>query len=669
MIGSWIIGVCSFILFLFFQAQGIYTGDSGDVVTAAIVAGVPHPPGYPLYTFLGWVLSHIPVATPSWRVTLLSSVPHAVTVSLIYACIYHLTGKNILAALFGSGVLAVNYLFFLYSTTPEVFALFDLFIVLVFFLLFMWVQKKDVRYLHAVMFVYGLSLTHHHLMLFMVPAVVYFVFRHRSLLPARLLVRHTVMGVFWFALGLLPYLYVPLAARLDPILNWNRADNWEGFIRLITRADYGTFVSGGSIGHSIRERVLAVSAYFRFMVTDWTWIGIGLGILGVVTWYRHARIWFFTWCIAVFFLGPAFFFYASFPLASRFTLGTYERFLLPSYLFLAIAMGVGLARVLDEIRVRTKTRLSAKKRALVTLLVFLTFMVYPLSLGGMSLWRLWGLRGDRTAENLGRDMLHTAKTGGILLLSQDTALFTTQYVRYGLNVRPDTVVIHAARLAIPDYQTVLRKRFPDLIFPESSSARYVPEFIKANTKDSVRVYSNIVLPVGDGWYWVSRGLLYEAVPYAELPDADAMYQAARDITAGYHNPRAGLLSRYSHLMLSDVLDVYAAGHIALGKTLLRAEKWEEARDEFTRAVMLSGDTSFIEALEMLGLTHLHFKDCNKALDAFRQAKERSFVVRPVHLRMEAMVYGECLGDEVRARGLFSEYEKLLDESEQSLETL
>jgi len=669
MIGSWIIGICSLVLFLVFQAQGIFAGDSGDVVTAAVIAGVPHPPGYPFYTVMGWLFSHLPIATPSWRVTLLSSLPHAVTISLVYACIYRLTKKNVFASLFGSVVLAVNYLFFLYSTTPEVFALFDMFVVLIFYLLLLWQEKKDMRYLYGMIFVYGLSLSHHHLMLFLAPAVFFFVFRHKALLPARHTLRHFSVGVLCFGLGFVPYLYIPLAARLDPILNWNRAVTWDGFIRLISRADYGTFVSSGSFGQTIRERILAVSAYINFVVTDWTLVGVGLGATGLVVWFRRARIWFFTWIVAVLLIGPAFFFYASFPLANRFTLGTYERFLLPSYLFIAIAVGAGFSRLLEQVHAVVKNRFTGKKTAVIVFLVFVTFMIYPSSIAGVTLWRSWGLPQDRTAENLGRDMLAATKPNSILLLSQDTTLFTTQYVRYGLRVRPDTAVIHASRLAIPDYQIVLKKQFPALQFPQASPARFGAEFVKANTTPTTRVYSNVVLPVDNGWYWVPRGLLYEAMAFDELPSADDMYAAYQRVAADFHNPRAGILSRYPHLMLSDVLDVYATGHIAMGKTLMRAEKWTEARDEFSRAVVLSGDTSLTESLEMLGLVHLYFKDCDKALDAFGKAKERSFIREPEHLRMEAMAYGECLGDDARARELFSEYQKLLDESEQSLETL
>lgn len=669
MIGSWLLAFFSFALFLFFQAQGIFTGDSGDVVTAAVIAGIPHPPGYPLYSLLGWLAAHIPLGSLSWRVTLLSSIPHAAAVGLIYALIYRLTGKNVFAAVFGAVSIATNYLFFLYSSTPEVFALFDLFVILLWYILVLWKDTKNARLLPVAAFVYGLSLSHHHLMLFFAPAIAYYVYVHRDRVAKRVIRRTAVFALVWFMLGFIPYVYIPLAASMDPILNWNRPVTWEGFIRLITRADYGTFVSGGSIGHSLRERTIAVSAYFTFLVTDWSWVGVILAVTGVAAWYRNLRPWFITWMIAVFFLGPAFFFYASFPLANRFTLGTYERFLLPSYLFIAIAVGCGLSWLLDRVKTVLTHRLTGGKIKATVLLVFVTFMVYPVSMGGVTLWRFWGLPQDRTAENLGRDILATAKPNSVLLLSQDTTLFTTQYVRYGLGVRGDTAVIHASRLATPDYQIVLKKHFPRLLFPDAPPARFSAEFIKVNSTASTRVYSNIILPIDKGWYWVPRGLLYEAVPYAELPGAEDMYASYLATATAMHNPLSGILSRYPHLMLSDVLDVYAAGHIAMGKTLMRAEKWEEARREFAAAVALSGDSSLTESLELLALSHLYFKDCTNALDALARAKQHAFVPSPLHLRMESAAYGECLGDEKRARELFSEYEKLERQSEESLEVL
>ncbi len=670
MIGSWIAGVLSAILFIFFQAKGIYTGDSGDLVTAAVVGGVPHPPGYPLYTALGWLVSHIPLFTPSWRVTLLSSLPHAGAVCLVYALIYRVTRKNVFASIFGASVLAANYLFFLYSVTPEVFALFDLFIVLLWYVLFVWQESQNVRYLYGASFVFGLSLSHHHVMLFFVPAIVYFLWANRTLMSRQKFRYHEWLRcIAWFALGFLPYIYIPLAAIRDPIINWDRVVHWEAFWRLVSRADYGTFVSGGTFGQTLWERWLAIVAYTTFLITDWTVIGVLLAGVGLFSWWKVMRVRFWAWILALLMSGPAFFFYASFPLASRFTLGTYERFLLPGYMIIAVLCAVGFAWVLDATEQLLRPYMEKKKRRIVIFLIGMIGMMYPFTLGSITIWRFWGLSNDRTAENLGLDILANAPLDAILLLSQDTTLFTTQYVRYVLGVRVDTAVIHVARLTLPDYRIVLKKHFPRLIMPEVPQTEFLPAFVQANSTPATRVLSNVSLPIGAGWYWVPRGLLYEAIPSEELPGVADMYVRASQIAAVGHDPRSGILSRYPHLMLSDVLDVYATGHIALGKTLVRADKWEEAKKEFAKAASLDGDTSIVEALELLGLTQLYMKDCDDALQSFREAKARSFVPTATHIRLESITYGECVGDVKQAEVLFLEYERLQKASEQSLEAL
>lgn len=669
MYGALVLGFFVFLNFLLFQANGIFTGDSGDLVTAAALGGVPHPPGYPLYTWLGYVVSHIPMNTVSWRVTLLSSIPHAVTVALVYALIFRMTKRNTFAGIFGSMTLALNYLFFLYSTTPEVFALFDMFVIGVWYALYRWVEEKRASFFYAFSFLYGLSLSHHHLMLFFIPAIVFFVWSNRVLLNGRgKESAHIFFGLLCMAAGFLPYIYIPFAAHRDSIINWDRAVDWKAFIQLITRADYGTFVSGSAFGQTMKERVLAIAAYGTFMRIDWTWVGIAFVGLGVYDWFRSVRIWAWTWLLAVLFLGPFFFFYASFPLLNRFALGTYERFLLPTYVLFAVAAGVGFSCALRMFDSVLKHYIASQKRSGIVSLIGLTFLLYPLIIGVMTMWRFWGLPHDRTAEMLGRDILATSKQNAIVLLGQDTPLFSTQYVRYVLGIRPDVVVIHSARLALMDYQLVLKKHFPDLRYPDISPGQFMQQFIVQNS-GSRHVYSNTILPLPADWYWVSRGLLYEAVAYDDLPSVDDAYAEFLKIKTYLHSPREGLLSRYPHLMLSDVLDVYAKAYIAIGKTMVRADKWEEAQREFAKAVSLSGDMSHIEALELLAVTQLYAKDCAGALSSVKKAQSESYYRSTLHLKLESMTYGECLGDEKRAADLFSEYEKLQKESEQPLETL
>lgn len=650
-----LIGCISFVGFLLFQAQGIAGGDSGDLVTAAATFGVAHPPGYPLYTFFGWLASRLPFFTPAWRVGLLSSLPHAVVIALVYVLVSSLT-KRKLIGLFSALLLFGNYLFFLYSVTPEVFALFDLFVITLVYLFIRWRQTKHERLLLCAAFVFGLALTHHQVILFLLPAGIYWLWGNRF----------RVSYLFWFLAGLVPYVYVFVASRGHSIINWDRAVDLAGFIRLVTRADYGTFVSGGYFGAQLTQRLLQIQAYAQFILLDFTWIGILLILLGFFSlWKRDRRLSIFLF-LALLFLGPLFFFYASFPLASRFTLGTYERFLLPSYVLFAVLAGIGLAELSDRIRFVLNRRMLSRLTPLVLGIGFVVIMLFPVSQLGVTVWRFYGLPGDRTADNLGGDILSPLPKGSILLLGRDTTLFSTQYMRYALLYRPDVIAIHASRLGSPDYQITLHAIFPDITFPTSGDATVN---LVASQYPKRRIFSNAPLNVGTGWYWVPYGLTYELVDEKRPPSARVMYADNLVIWKTLHDPTTGILSRYNHLMLSDVRDVYAGGRIELGKTLVRAGMLDEAYSQFSSAVALAGDGEIANAYTYEGLTRLFQKKCTDALTAFNAAKKSGIVPDNNIIYYEAVTYRDCLGDTARAKKLFDEYDAESKQTQTPLEKL
>lgn len=652
MVVGWLISGISFIVFLFFQTTGIYTGDSGDLVTAAALGGVPHPPGYPLYTLLGWILTKLPLLTISWRIALLSSLPHAITVGLSYAIVTRLT-KRTFAGLVSAFLLLGNYLFFLYSVTPEVFAMLDLFVIFLLYLVVELTERFSWRHVYMLAFIAGLSLSHHHVILFLGPAVFYWAITARN----QLLRNRWRLGVttFLFLVGFVPYLYIPVAARSDAIINWDRAVDLDHFVRLITRRDYGTFISGGAFAPELLPRLIAVKAYAQFVLLDFGWASLLLGILGMwFLWVVRRRV-AIVWLIALLFLGPGFFFYASFPLSSRFSLGTYERFLLPTYLLIALLAGVGLDKVMKVIRHR-----GMRGAIIILFLIHIFVSLFQTS------WRFWGIRDDKTAEGLGMDIITSVPQNAIVLLVFDTPLFTTQYVRYALDVRPDVRLIHASRLNSPDYQEVLRIRFPELVIPSQTTSGFAGKFVEANS-DRVPLFSNVPFPVGESWYWVPYGLLYQVTTKENLPDVDSMYRVNLVLWSSFHDPKSGILSRYPHLMLSDVLDHYAAGRLALGKTLLRAQKFAEAKAEFSEAVRLGADTKQGDALLLLGVSQSYLGDCDEAIGSFREAEKISVTPDDRIPLFESFTVRDCVGDPSVADELFSKYQEARRRSEPPLE--
>lgn len=660
------IGIFSAVLFFFFQAQGIYTGDSGDLVTAAATLGVAHPPGYPLYTFLGWILSHVPVFTPSWRVSLLSSVPSAFALVALYIIVFRLT-KDTFAAVFSVLTLMGNYVFFLYSVTPEVFALYNLFVVLLILTLIQWKETRNSRFVAVASFLFGLALTHQHVILFLVPALAFFLWDIQAL-PQHKRRIVLIRSFVWGAVGLIPYVYAPIAASFDSIINWDRPVTLAGFWRLVTRADYGTFISGSAFGQTLLQRLLSVRAYGDFVRLDVGVIGIILAIMGIYFLWQKKTSVAQMLLIALFFLGPVFFFYASFPLVSRFTLATYERFLLPSYSIIAILVGIGVHEAILRAAAAFQKLVSREVAGIGKALFGACLLIVPLTFLAITLWRFWGLSTDRTAENLGRDVLASAPPNSIIILYQDTPLFTTQYVRYGLGVRTDTIVLHGSRLTSLDYRHVMSKNFPSIKIPKSEGSQFLIDFIEQNAADRP-VLSNMLLPLGKQWYWVPHGLLYEMVPERALPTVSQTVATNAVLWGAFHDPKQGILGRYMHLMLSDTLDVYATYHVALGKTMARAGLWQDAGQEFSAAASLGGDVNTADAFVLLGIIRLRQSDCQGALSAFEEAKKHKFTVDSTLLLVQSITFRDCLKDAARASELYSEYEKLQRRSEQPLDQL
>src|ERR1035437_3119488 len=103
-----------FLVYIHNLSRSVYGGDVGDLVTAASVFGVPHPPGYPLFTFFGFLLTRIHFLTPAFMVGLISVFSSTLAVVIYYILAIKLT-KNKFIALVSVLVLAFNYFFWFYS--------------------------------------------------------------------------------------------------------------------------------------------------------------------------------------------------------------------------------------------------------------------------------------------------------------------------------------------------------------------------------------------------------------------------------------------------------------------------------------------------------------------------------------------------------------------------
>src|SRR5947207_112688 len=70
-------------VYLFTLAPDVTLGSSGIFSVGAMYAGVPHPPGFPVWTLYAHLFTLLPYSNVAWRAALASAVAGSLTCGLI----------------------------------------------------------------------------------------------------------------------------------------------------------------------------------------------------------------------------------------------------------------------------------------------------------------------------------------------------------------------------------------------------------------------------------------------------------------------------------------------------------------------------------------------------------------------------------------------------------
>jgi 4-amino-4-deoxy-L-arabinose transferase-like glycosyltransferase len=274
------------VLYFFTAARDIVVGDSPELITAAVTLGVPHPPGYPLFTMLGHLFSLLPFGPVPFRVNLLGVTCDALTVAVIFFTALRLSRSRPAAAI-AALTLAVIPTFWRWSLVAEVFPLNNLLASVLIYLLVIWHEQSERSgVLIAAFFVAGLALTNHHTIVLLAPASCFVLWQRRAVLRTR--PQLFAICIAAFCIGLLPYAYVPWASAHHPACNWGNVSSLRDLIALIARKSYGgrRLVGTASyMGGSPFARIIALCTSFGPVAGT-------LILLGAVQAYRRQR-WYF----------------------------------------------------------------------------------------------------------------------------------------------------------------------------------------------------------------------------------------------------------------------------------------------------------------------------------------------------------------------------------------
>src|SRR6185436_7641634 len=79
-------GITTFLVMLGYYltlAPNLGLEDSGELAVGSYYAGIPHPPGYPVWTLYTWAWTLLPISNIAWRVALGSAAAGALACGLL----------------------------------------------------------------------------------------------------------------------------------------------------------------------------------------------------------------------------------------------------------------------------------------------------------------------------------------------------------------------------------------------------------------------------------------------------------------------------------------------------------------------------------------------------------------------------------------------------------
>jgi len=196
--GDWFVALATFLFsgcaFYYHMAPEVTLQDSGELVTGAFTFGVPHPPGYPIWAFLGYIWSNfiVPFGNPAWRIGTMSVVTGAATVGILTLLMIRSTRVLLHALPWTSAIdekmqqwialsvsISTSLLFgfnrgvWLWASVSEMRVLNAFSFILIAYTFFAWmIQPKRLGFLCASLLIYGLSMTNHQTVAVMVGALV-----------------------------------------------------------------------------------------------------------------------------------------------------------------------------------------------------------------------------------------------------------------------------------------------------------------------------------------------------------------------------------------------------------------------------------------------------------------------------------------------------------------
>lgn len=468
-------------------APDVLPADSGELQVVAATLGVAHPPGFPLYTMLGYLWTRLPFgSSPAFRLNLFSAVTSTATLVAVYLTVVTLARRRPLLAGWTAAVaLGTATTFWAQATTANIRSLTGLFTALALYCLVRFGQavakEGDTtadRWLVAAALVLGLGTTHHVSLAFLaLIGVAYALLADRALWRTP---RRWVWPIVAGLAGLLPLLYLPLRANSGARGTSPQLATMNGFLEHVLATGFrgDLFYFTDPVLFWERLRVMANILAFQFVPV----ILLGM-VAGLVLLVLRDRL------LALLLGGTAAVFIL---VAANYRAPQTVEYLMPAYVALAVSLGYAAGQL--PLRVGKLTM--AASQLFVALL-----LISGINQGIGRFSSYDALHGDTTARDVAEQLLSEAPEGATILAHWHwvTPLWYLQEVE---GLRSDA----SSRFVFPDGDS----------YAQTWAHRVTESFdagqpVMATFYDPA-LFRNVPVP-----YPVGEAYLFRQTPLVELP--------------------------------------------------------------------------------------------------------------------------------------------------------
>lgn len=259
----WIVLLVAFGVYVYTLAPTLTLEDSGELAVASDYLGVPHPPGYPIWTLLTWFFQWVfhwvkynGHPNPAWAVGLASAASGAGACALL-ALLISRSGADLLrsvsqlkdkigfrpenmvcliAGISGGLLLAFSPVLWSQSVIVEVYSLNAFFQMIVLLLIYMWMcRPKNDTLLFLAAFLFGLGLTNHQTLLFLGLALALAVVLKEASLFRDFALASLLIGIGFVlaakgvSLFAAPEVFIELAGADGALWKWSRGPDTPAF--------------------------------------------------------------------------------------------------------------------------------------------------------------------------------------------------------------------------------------------------------------------------------------------------------------------------------------------------------------------------------------------------------------------------------------------------------